>query len=163
MEIDGKDRFMMILGIDPGRDKTGWALVNYDGDLFSSGICPVPEQELFLEALALGPCCWERKLSPWVTEKTNLRVVQPEELSLVAVGNGTGSPEAIKLFERLGVGIIAVDEVGTTLEARELYWSLYVPSWRQRCLPRIMRLPPRSLDDLAAWVIAKRSLEVFRV
>ena len=154
---------MMVLGIDPGRDKIGWALANYDGDLFLSGICLVSEQEFFLTALTSGSDRWEYELSPWVTEKTGTRVWQPEKLSLVAVGNGTGSPMAVKLFERLGVQITVVDESGTTLEARGLYWSLHVPCWWQKCLPRAMRFPPRPLDDLAAWVIVRRSLEIFRV
>ena len=151
---------MTVLGVDPGRDKMGWALMNYDGELFSSGICPVSEQELFLNALTGGPDRWEYELSLWVTEKTGAFVSQPEELSIVAVGDGTGSLEAVKLFERLGVQLVLVDESGTTLEARELYWSLHSPSWRQRFMPRVMRFPPRSLDDLAAWAIAKRSLGV---
>ena len=108
---------MTILGVDPGRDKIGWAMVNYNGNLLSSGICSVSEQELFLTALTQGPDRWERELSPWVTEN----VSQPEELSLIAVGNGTGRTEAVKLLERLGAGIVIVDESGTTLEARELY------------------------------------------
>ena len=159
MGIDSKAGSMMVLGIDPGRDKIGWALVTSEGDLFSSGICLTSEQELFLTAFTRGSK-WEDDLSPWVREKTSLRVSQPEELSVVAVGNGTGSREAIKLFGRLGVQIVVVDESGTTLEARELYWSLHVPSWRQRCLPRVMWFPPRPLDDLAAWAIARRSLRV---
>jgi len=151
---------MTILGVDPGRDKVGWALVNYSGDLFSSGICPVSEQELFLTALTRGPCLWERELLPWVTEKAGARVSQPETLSIIAVGNGTGSLEAVKLFERLGIQIVVVDESETTLEARRLYWSLNSPSWWQRYLPRVMWFPPRPLDDLAAWAIAKRSLGI---
>ena len=145
---------MMVLGIDPGRGKIGWALTNSDGGLLASGICPVYEQELFLKALS----CEERELSPWMTEKTRMHASKPEELSLVAVGNGTGSRETVRLFERLGVQIVVVDESGTTLEARGLYWSLHVPSWWQRCLPQVMRFPPRPLDDLAAWAIARRSL-----
>ena len=149
---------MTVLGVDPGRDKMGWALTRADGDLFSSGICLVSEQELFLTALTRGAGQWEDALLPWVTEKAKACVSQPGELLLVAVGNGTGSREAVKLFGRLGVRIVVVDESGTTLEARELFWSLHVPSWRQRWLPRAMWSPSRPLDDLAAWAIARRSL-----
>jgi len=149
---------MTVLGIDPGRNKMGWALTDFDGNLLSSGICCLYEQDVFLTALAQGPARWADELSPWATENMKARVSQPEELSLVAVGNGTGSQETIKLLGRLGVQIAIVDESGTTLEARELYWSLHTPSWWQRCLPRIMWFPPRPLDDLAAWAIARRSL-----
>lgn len=148
----------MILGIDPGRDKIGWALANSDGDLFYSGICPISEQELFLAALIRGSAYWEQELSPWVTEKKQTFVSHPEELSFAAIGNGTGSQEMINLLNRLGVRIIIVNEKGTTLEARELYWNFHRPSWWQRCLPRIMWFPSRPLDDLAALVIARRGL-----
>jgi len=158
MGIGGKDCTLVVLGVDPGRDKMGWALVDYEGDLFSSGICPVSEQEFFLTALTRGADRWGYELSPWVTEKAVLRVQQPEKLSFIAIGDGTGSREALKLFEQLGIQVVVVDESGTTLEARELYWSLHVPPWWQKCLPRAMWYPPRPLDDLAAWAIVRRSL-----
>jgi len=154
---------MTILGVDPGRDKIGWALVDYEGELLSSGICPVSEQELFSAVFTRSSDRWAYDLSPWTMEKTEKSVSQPEKLSLVAVGNGTGSPKAVNLFERLGVQIIVVDESGTTLEAQGLYWGLHAPSWWQRCLPRVMRFPPRPLDDMAAWVIARRSLQIFHI
>lgn len=149
----------MILGVDPGRDKIGWALTGYNGSLFSAGICSASEQEVFLTALTRGVGYWKQGLSLWMTEKPELIASQPEELSLVAIGNGTGSREAVNLFKRLGVKVIVVSEKGTTLEARGLYWEFHSPSWWQRCLPRVMWIPPRPLDDLAAWVIAKRSLQ----
>jgi len=149
---------MTVLGVDPGRNKVGWALTSLEGDLVSSGICCLDEQYLFLTALSQRPARWAEELSPWVTEKVKTCNSQPEGLSFVAVGNGTGSLEMIKLLERLGVRIVVVDESGTTLEARELYWSLHAPSWWQRCVPNVMRFPPRPLDDLAAWAIARRSL-----
>ena len=149
---------MTVLGVDPGRNKMGWALVSFDGNLVSSGICCLYEQDLFLTALALGPARWASELSPWITENVKTCVSQPEELSLVAVGNGTGSLETVKLLKRLNVRIAVVDESGTTLEARGLYWSLHTPSWWQKCIPSVMRFPPRPLDDLAAWAIARRSL-----
>jgi len=112
---------MMVLGVDPGRDKMGWALVNFDGELFSSGICSISEQQFFLTALTRGSDCWEYELFPWTTEKPKTPISQPEKLSLVAIGNGTGSQKTVKLFERLGIQVVVVDEKGTTLEARGLY------------------------------------------
>jgi len=152
---------MMVLGIDPGRDKIGWALASDSGDLLLSGICHVLDQELFLTALTLKPACWERELSPWLLEfKTPFS--HQGELSLVAVGNGTKSQESVQLFKRLGIQVAVVNEKGTTLEALELYWDFHPPSWWQRCLPRVMRFPSRPLDDLAALIIARRGLEVFK-
>jgi len=147
---------MMILGVDPGRDKIGWALANCDGDLFASGICPVSEQEHFLVALRAG--CWEQGLLQWMMEKPKFPAPRPEKLSFIAIGNGTGSQEVAKLFEHLGVQVVTVDEKETTLEARWLYWDFHALSWWQRYLPRVMWFPPRPLDDLAALAIVRRSL-----
>ena len=41
----------LILAFDPGRDKTGFALVNLDGELIFSGIFPSIEREKFFDAL----------------------------------------------------------------------------------------------------------------
>jgi hypothetical protein len=60
---------------------------------------------------------------------------------------------------RLNAKIVLVDEKRTTLEARERYWILHRPALWQSCLPRRLRIPPRAVDDLAAWAIALRSLE----
>jgi len=155
MGIDGWRS--MILGIDPGRDKIGWALTNSDRELLLSGICLISEVELFVAALTKEGGSWKDRLSPWVTEEMGTRLSLPEKITLVAVGNGTGSRDAVRLFEGLGIQIIVVDESRTTLEAREFYWSLHRPSLWQRYLPRFLWFPPRSLDDLAAWVIARRS------
>jgi len=148
----------MILGIDPGRDKIGWALISSNGDLFLSGICPISEQESFITTFIRDTDCWQHELSPWVTEKPQIIVALPEKLSFIAVGNGTGNQETMNLLKRLGVRTVIVDEKETTLEARELYWNFHRLSWWQRYLPRIMRFPHRPLDDLAALIIARRSL-----
>jgi hypothetical protein len=148
-----------VLGLDPGRDKIGWALVGCDGDLFWSGICPASEVEIVLRDFSAADECREEAFVPWILER---HLSSPGRCSHVAVGNGTGSRDVVALSRGLGFRTMTVDERGTTLEARALYWILHQPEWWRRCLPRSLWVPPRPLDDLAAWVIARRSLADLR-
>ena len=153
----------MILGVDPGRDKTGWALVLYSGELVLSGICPTGEFEEFGKTWRRSCREWETALAPWICERC-LSVVRPQDVGFavdyVALGNGTGSKGFFSVLEHLGLKAVLIDERGTTLMAREFYWRLHRPSFWQKCLPRTLRIPPRAVDDMAAWAIALRSIVV---
>lgn len=148
----------VILGLDPGRDKTGWALVRSTGDLVFSGIFPTPETSVFLKIAGMPPQLWEEKFSVWLCER-RASITGKDTIECIAVGNGTGSGEIVRKANESGLKTFLVDETGTTLKARELYWRLHRPAWWQRCLPRSLRVPPRVLDDLAAWAIALRCPE----
>lgn len=148
----------MILGLDPGRDKVGWAFVAQDGKLLLSGIFPTAEKAFFWCALK----AWHRDsdaLKRWVLEQPG-GGVEFCPLEAFVVGKGTGGNDLVEDLERqaFDCGVFRVDESGTTLEARDLYWSLHVPSWWQRFLPRSLWVPPRPLDDFAAWAIAMRGM-----
>jgi hypothetical protein len=150
----------MILGIDPGRDKTGWALVHGEGELVLSGIVPASETELFSEIWACPAVEWQEALDAWTYER-RLPVSDLENtsgLEYIALGDGTGSSEIARKLCLLNVELLLVNEKGTTLEARERYWALHRPALWQRCLSRRLWIPPRAVDDLAAWVIALRSM-----
>ncbi|MDR2523612.1 MAG: endonuclease [Synergistaceae bacterium] len=144
----------MILGVDPGRGKTGWALTDSAGGLALSGICPTPEFGRVVAVLSSPTRQWEEKLAAWTLE----RRASVTAVKCAALGDGTGSPQIALLLERLSVKTVLVDEEGTTLTARELYWRLHCPEWWRRLLPRSLWVPPRPVDDLAAWEIALRVL-----
>lgn len=153
----GIDAGPLILGLDPGRDKWGFAAMTMGGELLFSGILPAAERESFLAVLERGVCGPE-DFFPWLRERRGEGGV----LALVALGDGTGSgPLMEALLGRVPCLVRRVDERGTTLEARQLYWRLHRPRWWQMPLPRAMRLPPRPLDDLAAWAIAMRGAEMY--
>ena len=147
----------MILGLDPGRNKIGWALVDCEGKLILSGIFLVSELEVFLEILERPADKWEEELAFWTHERQSS--VPESEVAYVALGDGTGSRDTALRLGRLRRRMVLVDERETTLAARELYWRLHGPVWWQRILPRSLRIPPRNVDDMAAWGIALRSLE----
>ena len=79
-----------------------------------------------------------------------------ETIDRIVIGDGTASALFRKKLKTVGLEFISIDEKGTTLEARSLYWKLHKPVFWQRLLPEGLRVPPRSLDDLAAWAIVLR-------
>ncbi|MCR4817749.1 MAG: endonuclease [Fretibacterium sp.] len=148
----------VVLGLDPGRDKIGFAAVRRDKSLLFSGILPSQESAVWERALGCKENVKEI-LSPWLRE-CPASDTERLKLSLIVVGNGTCSDsllDNVRCCARCEV--LCVDEHGTTLEARRLYWRLHRPTWWQRLLPQDMRVPPRPLDDLAAWAIANRGIE----
>ena len=146
------------MGIDPGRDKVGWAFVSRDGNLILSGIFPASEAETFFKVLSHPAGEWKERLAQWTCEWCSC--VGELELEYVALGDGIGSRETMSRLVRFNLKTVLVDEEGTTLAARNLYWRLHRPVWWQRCLPRSLCFPPRGVDDLAAWGIALRSLAI---
>jgi hypothetical protein len=147
----------MILGVDPGRNKMGWALTTSEGNLILSGVCPVTELDVFLKALSRPAGEWEKELSVWIYERRSF--VRETGLRYAALGNGTGSREIASRFAQFDLKTVLIEEKGSTLMARDLYWRFHCPAWWQRCLPRSLWIPPREVDDLAAWSIALRSIE----
>ena len=148
----------VVLGLDPGRDKIGFAAARRDKSLLFSGILPSREDAAWERALGREEDMKEI-FSPWLREcpASNMEGLK---LSLIVVGNGTCSGPLLQRVRRCTrCEVLCVDERGTTLEARKLYWRLHRPAWWQRLLPQSMRVPPRPLDDLAAWAIAARGID----
>ncbi|MBQ7544230.1 MAG: endonuclease [Synergistaceae bacterium] len=136
----------VVLGLDPGRDKTGFAFVDEDGGLLASGIFPTNEQERFFEKILAG-----------------YDGLAESRIIFVAVGDGTHSKEFTeRVRAALPYEIMTVDERNSTLEARSLYWKVHTPSIWVRLLPEGMRVPGGAIDDMAAWAIALRGLKKYR-
>ena len=151
----------IILALDPGRDKTGFAFVNHDGGLILSGIFATSDSAKFFEAVK----CNTQTLCEYITEG-NFDLL-PKNLTacieFIAVGNGTHSKEfTAQVSANLPCEIVIADERNTTLEARELYWQIHKPGFLMRLIPQGLRVPDRILDDLAAWAIALRALKKYR-
>ncbi len=145
----------LILGIDPGRDKTGFAFVNFEGELISSGIFISSEREKFFDILIN-----DGDISGFIIEGGHENLMQ--SVNFIALGNGTNSKNfydfiSNKFMNKIDVKIF--DEKNTTLEARKLYWKIHNPGFFVKLLPKNMRVPKRILDDLAAWAIVLRCLK----
>ena len=149
----------LILGIDPGRDKTGFAFVDFDGNLRASGIFETSKRDNFFADYK------NFQDSNLIIEGSS-DSLKDSEVKFIALGNGTHSKEFhnyLKNFSHDEENIIIIDEKNTTLEARALYWKLHRPSLLTRLIPEGLRVPDRVLDDLAACIIALRALKNIKI
>lgn len=138
----------MIAGIDPGRWKTGFALAE-GGRLLFSAIIPSDKKEILIEAIKSGN--WET-LAAW-RQEGSAELLPKTAPEAVCVGSGTSSEE---FRAALPFPYKIVEEYGTTLEARKIYWRLHSPRGLMKLVPTSLRTPPRNVDDLAAYAIALR-------
>jgi hypothetical protein len=88
-----------------------------------------------------------------------LRTLDVPPNSSFVVGDGTGHEKVLEVLRARGFPFVVVDEVGTTLEARALYFKAHPPTGLLRFLPKGMWAAPRNLDDYAAYAIALRFLK----
>ena len=137
----------MRCGIDPGRNKIGLAFADPAALLFSA-IIPKSEERLLAEALRRGE--W-RLVERWRTEGS-ICDIEGQHVERIFLGGGTSSGDIETLLENVPRAE-KVDEYGSTLEGRRLYWKLHPPSGLWRLIPTSLRVPPRDIDDLAAWAI----------
>lgn len=119
----------MIIAFDPGRN-IGVAYVALDGSLLQH------------EIIDLGAV---KKLG-----------YSPKDQ--IIIGDGTGSRAIQDVLMKLKLSFEIVDEKGTTLEARELYFRAHPPTGVNRFLPKGLWSPERPIDDYAAYAIALRYL-----
>ena len=128
---------MNVLGVDPGRAKTGLAVVNPDGEIL-----------------------WRAIIAPAELGAAVLLLLQKWQVAFVALGDSTASAQARAQIEALGSSpeVRIVDESGSTLEARGLYWADHRRSGWRALVPLSMQEPPEPVDDYAAAVVARRAL-----
>lgn len=129
---------MIVLGIDPGTQKAGFAVVDPATD----------ETALRLGVVQLGDLLGRVE-----------GLCREFEITAIALGQGTHAGTVGEMLERVRVPVHFVDEHETTLRARSLYFEDHPPRGWRRLIPRGMQLPPRPVDDYAAVLIARRYLE----
>ena len=137
------------LGIDPGRDKTGVALVEETGRILA---VQVMRTRNFSDTLLQFLYDTLQVRNTWGLRKI---------LKAVVLGNGTGSEEHKQWVEKAlpGYPVYIVDEKYSTEEARNLYWKLYPPRGLRRLIPLGLQTPPEPLDGYAAVVQVHRFME----
>lgn len=89
-----------------------------------------------------------------VVTMTQLATLVIPKGAKVLVGDGTGSGVVQTLLKRRGIVCEVVDEWGSSLTARALYFRDHPPKGWQRLLPVGMRTPPELIDDYAAYALA---------
>lgn len=125
----------MILALDPGKDKTGIALVEEDGSLVEKKV--VPTKELL------------QTISRWIERNPRL----------IVMGNGTKHKEMKQTVEELlkemgsSLSVALVNEKYTTEMGEAWYKRDHPAKGLARLIPRGMRSVPVPIDDYVAWII----------
>ncbi|MEG0797151.1 MAG: pre-16S rRNA-processing nuclease YqgF [Acidaminococcaceae bacterium] len=127
----------LILGVDPGRSKTGVALTDSAGQL------------LRLDVLLMDD--FEEGLRDFL---------QDVVVSLCLIGDGTTTASMQQTLKELLAPheLLVVPEANSTQEARKLYWQMHPPQGWRRLLPLGLQTPPVNLDGYAAFILIKRYL-----
>ncbi|WP_182187793.1 pre-16S rRNA-processing nuclease YqgF [Pectinatus frisingensis] len=126
-----------LIAIDPGREKSGLALLRYD------------RKVIFHETVVMVD------LLPTI----NI-LMKKYSVEVFAIGSGTGSKTMqLRLREQYpSIDIKVINEYRTTDEAKKRYWRENPPRGIRRFIPRGMLVPPRPVDDLAAVIIGEKYL-----
>ena len=125
----------MFMGIDPGRDKCGVAILNSAGEVKFQRVIPTEELDAVIKNLA--------------TEF---------EIEKVILGDGTTHKAAAQKISSAGLTFQLVDEKHTTEEARREYWIKNPPRGWRKFLPTSMQVPPEPVDAIVAEILVRRFL-----
>lgn len=127
----------MLLAIDPGREKCGWALLTDGGHVTARGI--------------------------WKRDEVHQRLRQlADEYSLDAIvlGDGTGHRSLLSELQAVPAWrerLHLVAEARSSEEARALYVRENTSGWR-RLIPASLRYPDKPYDDYVAVILGRRHL-----
>ena len=128
----------LYLGIDPGRSKTGLALVDGAGKIVKLHIAE--SQNI------------DNEIVEFIKNSCPVHIV---------LGNGTNSRNIGESVKRAlpDVMVTVVEEAHSTEEARTLYWQENQPKGLKKLIPLGMLVPPVPLDAYAAVILVRRFLE----
>lgn len=126
-----------ILSIDPGREKTGIAILK-NSDVLEHKIINSEELVQIIKSL----------LEKYI-------------IKTIVMGNGTSSKKKYDLLKRefIDRDIVLINEYRTTDEARKLYFQENPPKGWKKLIPLGMQVPPVPVDDYAAIVIGRKYLK----
>ena len=128
----------LYLGIDPGRSKTGLALVDGVGKILKLHIAE--SQNI------------DKEIVEFIKNSCPVQIV---------LGNGTNSRNICEVVQKVlpDVFITVVEEAHSTEEARTLYWQENPPKGLKKLIPLGLLVPPVPLDAYAAVILVRRFLE----
>jgi RNase H-fold protein (predicted Holliday junction resolvase) len=129
----------LVIGIDPGSAKCGYATVGADGKRAALEVLPLADLP---ERVA--------------------RDIGSSTIEAICIGHATNSREIEQLCRSRWpeIPVIIVDETNTTLDARRRYYEENPPKGILRWLPRGLLVPSAPLDGYAALLIIERWLRV---
>lgn len=126
-----------ILAIDPGREKTGIAILK-NSDVLEHKIINSEELVQIIKSL----------LEKYI-------------IKTIVMGNGTSSKKKYDLLKQefIDRDIVLINEYRTTDEARKLYFQENPPKGWKKLIPLGMQVPPVPVDNYAAIVIGRKYLK----
>ena len=129
-----------ILAIDPGREKTGIAILK-NSDVLEHKIINSDELVQIIKSL----------LEKYI-------------IKTIVMGNGTSSKKKYDLLKQefIDRDIVLINEYRTTDEARKLYFQENPPKGWKKLIPLGMQVPPVPVDDYAAIVIGRKYLKDYK-
>ena len=126
-----------VIGIDPGREKCGLAVVHKQQGVLALQVVSTAELAAIVGELT----------AKWNTQT-------------VVLGNGTSHQEAVRALKSAAIcHIHIIDEAHTTEQARVRYWQENPPQGLRRLIPRGLQIPPEPVDAYVAVILAERWLE----
>jgi len=127
----------MILAIDPGSKKCGFAVLNETGKVMEHKV---------LECHELSNCV------PPLLSKYGIRII--------VIGQSTFGKAVERELVKLEVkaSFIFIPEKNSSREARERYWAENPPSGLWKFIPTSLRVPPAPIDNYAAVILGERFL-----
>lgn len=128
----------VVVAIDPGRDKCGFAVVTTDGRVLHKAVVSVDDMAAHVR-----------------------RVTQP--VRAYALGDGTATGVIRDILARSGVAddlIVLVDEYKSSEIGRVQYWRENPPRGWRRLVPTGLQVPPVAYDDFVAVELARRYLAI---
>ncbi len=125
---------MIVVAVDPGREKCGLA-VAAPGEVLEQAVV---DRDSFSAVLK--------------------DIVQQYDIDQIIVGDRTGAADFIKEIKANfpNYPLKAVDEHLTSQEARRRYWQEKPPAGWRRFWPIGMQVPPEPYDDFVAVILAER-------
>ena len=126
----------MYMGIDPGRDKCGVAVLTAAGDIKFQRVVITDELDGVIKNLAAT-----------------------FDIEAVILGDGTTHKAAAEKISAAGLKFQLVDEKHTTEEARREYWKKNPPRGWRKFLPTSMQVPPEPVDAIVAEILVRRFIQ----
>ncbi len=131
----------IVIAIDPGTKKCGYALVNSNLSVLQRKVIPTEE-----------------------IEKNIKNSINNYKINKIVLGNGTH----YKIIEEKlkhhfsQSKIILIEEEFSTLEARKKYFEAHPPRGIFKLIPLSLRVPPCNYDDFVAILLAEKYFKINR-
>lgn len=131
----------IVIAIDPGTKKCGYALVNSNLSVLQRKVIPTEE-----------------------IEKNIKNSINNYKINKIVLGNGTHYKiieEKLKHHFSQSM-IILIEEEFSTLEARKKYFETHPPRGIFKLIPLSLRVPPCNYDDFVAILLAEKYFKINR-